>query len=72
MNFKLKSTIYDRPDAFKQTDQTALKKQLGNYCAGTLRFCYRLILLLEIVVTCVQNEYGAEEKRKISQAQMFQ
>jgi hypothetical protein len=31
-----------------------------------------LILLLEIVVTCVQNEYVAEEKRKISQAQMFQ
>lgn len=21
MNFKLKSTIYDRPDAFKQTDE---------------------------------------------------
>jgi hypothetical protein len=66
VNFKLKSTTYDRPEVSEQIGHE--KSELGNYCVCTLKLCYSLALSLEIVVTCIQNEYGAEQKRIINRA----
>lgn len=66
MKFKLKSTTYDRPEVSEQIGHE--KSQPGNYCVGTLKLCDSLALSLEIVVTCIQNEYRAEQKRKLNRA----